>query len=329
MSIVVTGATGHLGRLVVRDLLERGLPAGQVVAGARRPQDLTDLADRGVRVARVDYDDSASLAAAFAGADKVLIVSGTDLGRRAGQHAAAATAARAAGAGLIVYTSAPHADTTPMRLAEEHLASERAIAALGTPYAFLRNSWYFENYTAQIPTYLERGAVLGAAGAGRISGAARADYAAAAAAVLATDGHYNAVYELGGDTAFTLAELADLVAGYSGKPVVYRDLPTAEYAGALEAAGMPAPVAATFADVDQAIRGGALLVETGDLSRLIGRPTSTLAAAVEAACADGPAPAIARQRGAPPYRPVAVPAGVVDQARQNRSAWTCGRGTRR
>jgi NAD(P)H dehydrogenase (quinone) len=283
MSIVVTGATGQLGRLVVEDLLERGVAADQVVAGARRPQALSDLADRGVRVARVDYDDPASMAAAFAGAEKVLIVSGTDIGQRVRQHTAAAEAARAAGARLIAYTSAPYADTTPMRLADEHRGTEQAIAALGVPYTFLRNSWYLENYTAQIPTYLERGVVLGAAGDGRISGAARADYAEAAAAVLATEGHDNTVYELGGDTAFSLADLADLVARASGKPVVYRNLPAGEYAAALEAAGLPAPAAAIFADVDQSIQGGALLVETGDLSRLIGRPTSTLADAVQAA----------------------------------------------
>ena len=283
MTIVVTGATGQLGRLVVEQLLELGVTPDQVVAGTRRPEALADLADRGVRVALVDFDDPASLAAAFAGATKVLIVSGTDIGRRVGQHTAAAEAARAAGVGLIAYTSAPHADTTPMRLADEHRATEQAIAALGVPYTFLRNGWYFENYTAQIPTYLEHGAVLGAAGDGQVSGAARADYAAAAAAVLATDGHDNRVYELGGDTAFTLTELAETVADHSGKPVAYRDLPAAGFEAVLVAAGIPAPFAAILADVDESIRAGALLVQTGDLRRLIGRPTTTLASAVAAA----------------------------------------------
>lgn len=283
MTIAVTGAGGHLGRLVVEDLLARGVPAGTIVAGTRRVEALDDLAARGVQVRPADFDAPETLAAAFAGAEKVLIVSGSDFGRRVAQHTAAAEAAQGAGAGLVVYTSAPYADTTTMQLAGEHAATERAIRELGIPFTFLRNSWYFENYTAQIPTYLEHGAVLGAAGDGRISGAARADYASAAAAVLAGEGHENRVYELGGDVAFTLSDLAATVAEVSGKPVVYRDLPAAELAAVLEGAGFPAPVAAVFADVDTSIASGALEVTSGDLSRLIGRPTATLRSAVEAA----------------------------------------------
>jgi NAD(P)H dehydrogenase (quinone) len=170
-----------------------------------------------------------------------------------------------------------------MRLADEHRASEEAIRALGVPFTFLRNGWYFENYTAQIPTYLANGAVLGSAGEGRISGAARADFAAAAAAVLSSEGHERRIYELGGDESFTLGELADVVAKLSGTTVVYRDLPVEELQKVLEGAGLPAPVAAVFADTDRSIRAGELFIDTGDLSRLIGRPTAPLADAVAAA----------------------------------------------
>jgi NAD(P)H dehydrogenase (quinone) len=283
VSIVVTGASGHLGRGVVEELLGRGVPAGQVVAATRRVEALEDLAARGVQVRHADFDAPQTLAAAFTGAEKVLIVSGTDFGRRVAQHTAAAEAAQTAGARLVVYTSAPYADTTTMQLAAEHAATEAAIRELGVPFTFLRNSWYFENYTAQIPTYLEHGTVFGAAGAGRVSGAARADYAVAAAAVLAGEGHEGTTYELGGDRAFTLAELADTVAEVSGKPVTYRDLPAEEFRKVLEGAGVPAPMASVFADVDASIAQGALYVDSGDLSRLIGRPTTALHTAVEAA----------------------------------------------
>jgi NAD(P)H dehydrogenase (quinone) len=281
--VVVTGATGHLGRAVVENLLERGVAPERIVAGGRNLAAAASLAERGVDVRRIDYDDPASLAEAFAGAGRVLIVSGMDFGRRVGQHLAAAQAAKDAGAELVVYTSAPHAATTSMQLAADHRATEEGIRALGIPFTFLRNSWYLEGYTDRIPTYLEHGAVVGSAGAGRISGAARGEQAEAAAVVLSTDGHENATYELGGDDAFTLADLAALVAEHSGKPVVYRDVPVAELTGILTGAGLPAPVAAVIADVDRAIVEGALYIDTGDLSRLIGRPTTTLAEVVAAA----------------------------------------------
>jgi NAD(P)H dehydrogenase (quinone) len=283
VSIVVTGAGGHLGRLVVEELLGRGVPAEQIVATTRRVEALDELAARGVQVRHADFDAPETLTAAFAGAEKVLIVSGTDFGRRVAQHTAAAAAAQQAGASLVVYTSAPYANTTTMQLAAEHAGTEAAIRALGVPFTFLRNSWYFENYTAQIPQYLEHGAVFGAAGDGRISGAARADYAAAAAAVLAGEGHEDKIYELGGDQAFTLAELATVVADVSGKAVEYRDLPAEEFLTVLEGAGFPPPVAGVFADVDASIAKGLLFVDSGDLSRLIGRPTTALSVAVESA----------------------------------------------
>lgn len=281
MSLVVTGATGSYGRLVVRSLLDRGVSADQIVAGGRNLDKLADLAERGVRTARVDYDDPASLNEAVKGAERVLIVSGTDIGKRVAQHTAVARAAQEAGA-AVLYTSGPHADTSSIQLLGEHRETEASITALGVPFTVLRNGWYFENYTAQIPSYLQHGTVLGSAGDGRISGAARADLAEAAAVVLTEDGHEGATYELGGDS-FSLSELAASVSEHSGTPVVYTDLPVEEFAKALEGAGLPAAIAAMLADTDRGIRAGDLLIETGDLARLIGRSPATLADAVVAA----------------------------------------------
>ncbi len=280
MSLVVTGATGHLGRLVIESLLQRGVPASEIVAAGRSLDKIKDLADQGVRTAEIDYADPASLVAAFTGADKVLMISGSEVGQRIPQHTNVIDAAKEAGVGLVVYTSAPRATTATMRLVEEHKATEELLAASGLPFTVLRNGWYFENYLAQIPTYLKLGAIYGSAGEGRISAAARADFAEATAAVLTSDGHAGAVYELGGDESFTLAELAAAVTAETGTTVEYRNLPQAEYEQALLGAGLPAPMASILADVDRAATLGELQIDTGDLSRLSGRPTTPLATAL-------------------------------------------------
>ena len=286
MNYVVTGATGHLGRLVVESLLSRGVPADQITATGRDIGRLEDLATRGVRVLAADFNDPDSLRAAFAGADKVLLVSSSELGQRIPQHRNAIAAAADAGVGLIAYTSIANADTAEMKLAEEHLDTEKALADSGVPHAVLRNSWYLENYTGQLPTFLEHGAIAGSTGDGRVSAATRADYADAAAAVLLADDQAGKVYELGGDDAFTLAELADAVSEVSGKPVTYQDLPESAYADVLVGAGVPAPYAELLADSDQGLARGELDVTTGDLSRLIGRPTTTVRDAVREALAE-------------------------------------------
>jgi NAD(P)H dehydrogenase (quinone) len=282
VSIVVTGATGHLGRLVVESLIERGVPAGQIVAAGRNTDKIADLAERGVQVRHLDFDAPETLAPAFAGADKLLLVSASEIGKRVPQHRNAVDAAKAAGVGLIVYTSAPKADTTPMRLADEHRATEELIRASGVPFVFLRNCWYLEIYTQQIPTNLQHGAVIGSAGDGKVSGASRADFAEAAAAVLTADAaeHAGKVYELGGDEAFTMSDLAEEITRQSGTKVVYQNLPLEDYQKALEGFGIPTEVAAVLADVDRNIPGGALYVPTGHLRTLIGRPATTLSAAV-------------------------------------------------
>lgn len=285
MSLVVTGASGHLGRLTVQALLDRGVEPHRVVAAARTPDRLADLAARGVDVRRADYDDPQSLKDAFAGATRVLLVSSSAVGARLDQHRNVVEAARDAGVDLLAYTSIAGAGTTSMLLAADHVATEQLIRESGLPYVFLRNAWYLENYTEQIPTAREHHAVLGSAGTGRVSAATRADYAAAAAAVLAGDGPRNHAYELGGDQAFTLAEYAETLSALVGETIGYVDQPEAEYRAFLESVGVPAPMAEILADADAAVGRGDLLVETGDLARLTGRPTTGLADAIRSALA--------------------------------------------
>ncbi|WP_169982084.1 SDR family oxidoreductase [Microbispora sp. H10836] len=273
--IVVTGATGHLGRLVIEELAAR-VPASRIVAAVRSPEKAADLAGRGVQVREADYDRPATLGPAFEGAAKVLLISGTEPGRRLAQHQAVVDAAKAAGVESVAYTSILHADTTPLGLAPEHRATEEYIRASGLSFTFLRNGWYHENYVATARQGARHGVIAGSARDGRVASAARADFAAAAAAVLTGEGHRGAVYELSGDVAWSMPELAAVVAELSGAPVEYRDLPVAEYAKVLEANGLPEPVAAMFAQTDADIADGWLGGTPGDLSRLIGRPTTPL-----------------------------------------------------
>lgn len=285
MTIVITGATGQLGRLVVEALLDQNVPAAQIVAAGRDVTKIADLAERGVLVRRADYSDPESLRRAFAGADKVLLISGSEVGQRLEQHRNVIAAAKDAGVGLIAYTSIANAGSTGMQLAAEHEATESALKECGLPFTLLRNGWYLENYTDQLRSYLQHGAVLGSAGEGRVSAATRADYAHAAASVLLLEGQAGTVYELGGDVPFTLRELAEEVSSAAGQPVTYQDLPVEQYAEVLTEVGLPAAYAAILADSDRGIARGELLVTSGDLSRLIGRPTTSLREAVRAATA--------------------------------------------
>ncbi len=281
MSIVVTGATGKLGRLAVESLLNRGVPAGEIVAVGRDVARIDDLAARGVVVRHADYEDPQSLTAALTGAEKLLLISASEVGRRLHQHRNVVEAAKAAGVGLIVYTSAPNAGTAGYTIALDHRATEELIAASGLPYVILRNGWYLENYTPQIPTYLEYG-IAGSAGNGRISAATRADLAEAAAAALTTEGHEGRVYELGGEP-FTLAELAAEISRQSGREVAYTDLPEQEYARLLADAGVPEAFAAVLADSDVGAGRGELYADRADLEKLIGRPVTPLADVIRAA----------------------------------------------
>lgn len=280
--IAVTGATGHLGRLVIQELL-RSVPAAHIVAAVRTPAKAQDLAALGVQVRQADYAQPATLQAALAGVDKLLLISSSEVGQRAPQHRAVITAAKAAGVKLIAYTSLLHADTSTLGLAAEHKDTEAALAASGVPFVLLRNGWYTENYETVVPTAVQYGAVMGSAKEGRIAAASRADFAAAAAAVLVRDGQAGKVYELAGDTAFTLTELAAEIAKQSGKPVAYVDMPQADYAAALVKVGVPEGFAALLADSDAAAANGGLFDDGKRLSQLIGRSTTPIANVIAAA----------------------------------------------
>jgi NAD(P)H dehydrogenase (quinone) len=276
--IAVTGATGHLGRLVVTGLLDAGVPAAEVVAVVRDPDKAADLAARGVAVRQADYADAAALEVALKGVDRLLLVSGSEVGQRVTQHANVLRAA--AGVALVVYTSAPRADDTPLPLAPEHIATERLIADSGIPAVVLRNNWYFENYDQQIGQAAATGTLTGSAGRGRIAAATRADFAAATVAVLTAPQPTPGVLELGGDEAWTLADLAAAVAAETGREVTYQDLSPEEHVRSLVEVGLPEGTARFVAGLDQAIAQGALETGSTALSELTGRPTTTLAAYV-------------------------------------------------
>lgn len=283
--IGITGASGHLGRLAIESLLERGVAAAEIVAVVRTPEKVADLAERGVRVRRAAYEEPEALRAAFEGVDKLLFVSGSEVGQRIPQHRNVVEAARAAGVGLLVYTSAPHADTAGYLLAQEHRETERMIRESGVPFVILRNGWYMENYTGRIEEALEHGGIFGCAGDGRVSAATRAELAEAAAVILTTPGHEGKVYELGGDTAFTMAEFAAELSRQANDEVVYKDFSFDDYVKVLVSYGLPEPYAQILADADLGLGRGELYIDTGDLGRLLGRPTKSMQEAIADALA--------------------------------------------
>ena len=278
--IAITGATGQLGRLVITALLER-VPADQLVALVRDPQKAQDIAELGVDVRHADYSQPATLATAFIGVEKLLLISSNELGQRAVQHQAVIDAAKAAGVKLLAYTSVLHADTSALGLAEEHRQTEQALQASGVPYVLLRNGWYSENYLASVGSALAHNALLGSAEEGRISSASRADYAAAAAVVLTSADQAGKVYELAGDESYTLSELAALISQQSGTQVAYQNLPQAEFEAVLVSVGLPAPVADLLANSDAAAAKGALFGDEQQLSKLIGRPTTPITVSLQ------------------------------------------------
>ena len=278
--IAITGATGQLGQHVIANLLNT-TPASQLVAVVRNPAKAEALSQQGVGVRQADYGDEAALTKALQGVDKLLIISSSEVGQRAPQHRNIIQAAAAAGVKFIAYTSLLHADTSPLGVADEHIATEKMLADSGIPYALLRNGWYTENYLASAPPALEHGVFIGAAGEGKIASATRADYAAAAARVISEEGHAGKVYELAGDNGWTLSELAAELAKQSGKKVVYQNLSQADFAAALKSVGLPAGLADMLADSDVGASKGGLFDDSHTLSKLIGRPTTALADSVK------------------------------------------------
>lgn len=278
--IAIAGATGQLGQLVIEELLKT-VPASQIVAIVRNPAKAEALSNQGIVVRQGDYTDQSAFTTALNGVDKLLLISSSEVGQRATQHQNVINAAKAAGVKFIAYTSLLHADTSPLGLHVEHVETEKALAESGVPYALLRNGWYTENYLASAPPALEHGVFIGAAGEGKIASATRADYAAAAAKVVSEDGHAGNVYELAGDSAWTLSELAAELSKQSGKPVAYQNLSEADFAAALKGVGLPAGLADMLADSDTGASKGGLFDDSRTLSKLIGRPTTTLAESVK------------------------------------------------
>ncbi|MET0853492.1 MAG: NmrA family NAD(P)-binding protein [Microterricola sp.] len=285
MTIVITGATGQLGALVVDALLRGGTPAAEIVGTGRNEQRLAELHERGIRTVVADYTDGAALEAAFAGADAVLLISGSEVGQRVAQHASVIDAAKAAGVGRLVYTSAPAATSSALILAPEHKATEELIAASGIPSTILRNGWYTENYLGALSQAAASGEVVASVGDGRVASASRADYADAAAVVLVDASHSGAVYELSGDVAWSHAEFAEAAAEVLGRAVSYRNLSPEEHQAALEQSGLDAGTAGFVVALDGNIRDGLLAGTSGDLTRLIGRPTTPLRAELATAAA--------------------------------------------
>ena len=280
--IVITGATGQLGRLVIAALLKK-VPANKLVAAVRDTEKARDIAALGVSVRYADYNQPNSWDTALQGAEKVLLISSSEIGQRKQQHQTVIDAAKRAGVSLFAYTSILHADTSTLSLAQEHKETEAAIFASGLPYVILRNGWYLENYIPGIAAAQSLGAVYGAAEEGRISAASREDYANAAAEVLSSAQHGDKIYELAGDAAFTMAEYAAVISTLSGKAIPYVNLPEESYHNALVGAGLPEPFAAILADADAGIAKGQLFDEDRQLSQLIGKPTTSLESVVKSA----------------------------------------------
>lgn len=277
--IAITGATGQLGQHVIENLLKT-VPASQIVAIVRNPAKAATLSLQGITVRQADYTDEAAFTTALQGIDKLLLISSSEVGQRTPQHRNVINAAKSARVKFIAYTSLLHADTSPLGLADEHVATEKMLAESDLDFALLRNGWYSENYLASAPAALEHGVFIGTAGDGKIAAATRADYAAAAARVISEEGHAGKIYELAGDEGWTLSQLAAELAQQSGKKVVYQNLSEADFAAALKGFGLPAGLAEMLADSDVGASKGGLFDDSHTLSTLIKRPTTSLAESV-------------------------------------------------
>lgn len=281
MKIGITGATGQLGQLVV-SYLTKMVDSSQVVALVRNVDKASGL---GVESRYFDYNEPEKMDASLEGIDRLLLISGSDIGERARQHTNVIHAAKNAGISWIVYTSILHADTTSINLADEHLATEGVLKTSGMVYTILRNGWYTENYTGSIDGALAGGAFMGSAEEGEISSASRADYAEAAAVALSNENHKGKLYELAGDKSYTLTNLAAEISKQTGKSVPYNNLPEDEYATILKSFGLPEMFAAAIANWDVSASKGDLFDDSKQLSTLISRPTTPMADTVKAALA--------------------------------------------
>lgn len=283
MSYIVTAASGQLGALIVDALLARGAEPSSIVATARDRTKIASLADGGVTTATLDYSKPETIAVALGAGDVVVLVSSDAVGQRVPQHTAVIDAAKAAGVARIVYTSAPHADDTTLILAAEHKATEEHLRASGVPFTILRNGWYTENYTGEVGKARQSGEITASVGDGRVASASRKDYAEAAAVALLDDTTAGETFELSGDYAWNFSELAEAISGIIGSPVSYRALTPEEHAEQLTGFGLDEGTVGFVVALDGNIRDGLLAETSGDLARLIGRPTTPLAEGLAAA----------------------------------------------
>ena len=276
MSTVVTATSGHLGRLIVEDLLDRKVPAADIVAGARSLDAIADLAQTGVRTTVIDYDDPAGVEAAVGAGDTLVLVSGNDLANRDRQHAEVIAAAARAGAGHLIYTSGLRAAESPSPIAASHAVTENAVRSSGIPFTILRMGWYTENYARDLPNVRESGVLLASVGDGRVASATRRDLAGAVGAVATGEDHTGNVYELSGDQAWTYHDLASAFGEVFGREVTFQAVTPEQHLEILRGAGVPDQFAGMAVAVDADIRDGAFAYRNGDLARLLGRPTTPL-----------------------------------------------------
>lgn len=279
-TIFVTGASGQLGGRIVDHLLARGVAPGRIIAGSRDPAKLSALAARGVATRKADFDDEASLTAAFAGAETVLIISTDALdgaGTRLRQHQTAIKAAVAAGAKRLAYTSLPDPANSKVSFAPDHLQTEQAIIATGLPYLIFRDNWYQENLLMALPNAFKTGQWYTSAAGGKTSYVARDDIAAAIAAVLANPPAADATYTLTGSESFTNEQIAEMASATIGKPLTVVNVTDEQLAGGMKAAGLPDAIIPTLVSFDAAARAGNLGVITGDVEKLSGRKSKPLA----------------------------------------------------
>jgi NAD(P)H dehydrogenase (quinone) len=279
MKIAVTGATGRLGQFVVENLKTK-TAVENIIALVRTPSKANGL---GVEVREFDYSQTSTQVHRLKGIDTLLLISSNEIGQRAVQHRNVINWAKEAGVKWIVYTSLLHAGTSTLSLAGEHLETEKILQESGVPYTILRNGWYTENYTGSIPGTLAGGAFLGSAGDGKICSASRADFAEAAAVILTGKGHQGKIYELAGDKAYTLNDLAKELSHQTGKDIPYKNLPEAEYSSILKSVGVPEGYAYAIAGWDVSVSKGDLFDDSLTLSKLIGRPTTPLSKTIEEA----------------------------------------------
>ncbi|MDE1158353.1 MAG: SDR family oxidoreductase [Neorhizobium sp.] len=278
--LLVTGANGKLGRATIHHLLETSkVPASDIVAASRDTEKLADLADKGIEVRKADFNDEAGLVTAFAGIDRVLLVSTDELatpGGRLKQHTAAVSAAKTAGVGHILYTSMPNPDKSLVSFAPDHLGTEEAIKASGLAYTILRNAWYDDNYMMAMPHNLAGGKWFTSTGTGKVANISRDDCARGAAAALANPPAGNTTLTLTGPESLSADKIAALVSKAAGKPLAVVQVTDEQLGQGIASAGLPDFVVKMLVSASANIRAGNFDIVTDDFETLTGAKPQTL-----------------------------------------------------